>query len=493
MTTAEDERGFADLAAAQDLAADAILDAPAKRKLNLNIAITDTGPCKKHISIEVPQSDVEREFEDTLKGLRKEAQVPGFRPGRAPRTLVQRRFRKEVAGQVKSNLLMACMEQLDEEYKLNPITQPNLDLEALDIPEHGPLKLELDVEVQPDFDLPDYKGLHLNRPTKTISEKDIDTQLTTFMERYAPLVPKLEGGAELGDFITADVSFHKDGIALNSSKELQFRLQPELRFQDGKIPGFDKCMVGAKPGDVRTTEAQVGSSSPDPALRGQNVQVTIHVHDLKKLRLPELDQNFLDSIGFDTVEELRGALAELLERRLKFQQRQALRRQALDILIEKVPFDLPSDLVTRQERNTLRQQVEEMRSHGLSDAQIRAREAELRANAHEQTLRSVKEYFLLSKIATTEGIEIEQEDVDHEINAIAARTDESPRRIRARIDKEGQADNLAQQILERKALDCILESAKIEDVVMDEEHDVETIDETAVVAPEGETEDASAE
>ena len=495
MTTAEDERGLADQAAAQDLAVASILDEPVKRKLDLNIAITDTGPCKKHIAIEVPQVEVERQFEDTLKGLRKDAQVPGFRPGRAPRVLVQRRFRKEVAGQVKSNLLMACMEQLDEDFKLNPITQPNLDLDALEIPEHGPLKFEIDVEVQPDFDLPEYKGLSLKRPVKTISDRDIDTQLNTFMERYAQLIPKLEGGAELGDFITADVAFHKDGVALNTSKELQFRLQPELRFQDGKISAFDKCMVGAKPGDVRDTEAQVGSSSPDPALRGQNVQVTIHVHDLKRLRLPQLDEAFLDSIGFETVEELRGALGELLERRIKFQQRQALRRQLLDTMIQQVPFDLPNDLVARQERSTLRQQVEEMRNNGLSDSQIRAREAELRANAHEQTLRSLKEYFLLSKIATAEGIEIEQEDFDQEIETIAARTDESPRRIRARIEKDGLAEGLAQQILERKALDMILDSAKIEDVAMDEEHAVETVDESAVATPEAgdEASDSSAE
>ena len=491
MSTADDDRILTGQAA--DLEGDdQPFPVPPKRKLDLNIKISDSGPCKKHISIEVPHEEVERQFTDTLKDLRKEAQVPGFRPGRAPRVLVQRRFRKEVAGQVKSTLLMSCMEQLDEDYKLNPISQPNLDLEALEIPENGPLTFEIDVEVQPDFETPQYKHLTLKRPTKSITEKDVDAQLTTFMERYAQLIPKLEGGAELGDFVTADLVFHKGGVTLNTAKELQFRLQPELRFQDGRIPSLGKTMVGVKPGEVRDAEAQVGSSSPDPALRGQTVDVTIHVHDLKRLRLPELNEEFLESIGFDNSEELRDALKEVLERRIKFQQRQALRRQLLDSLIEQVPFDLPKDLVARQERSTLRQQVDEMRQNGLSDAQIRAREAEIRANAHEQTLRSLKEYFLLSKIADSEGIEVESDDFEQEIHSIANRSDESPRRIRARIDKEGLSEGLAQQILERKTLDSILEAIAIEDVPMDEEVAVETIDQTATTAAEGEADDESA-
>jgi trigger factor len=485
MSTGEDEREPAvevEGQEGQEQADDS--GTPPKRKIDLNVTITDSGPCKKHIAIEIPQVEVERQFDDTLKDMRKEAQVPGFRPGRAPRGLVQRRFRKEVAGQVKSNLLVACMERLDEDYKLNPITQPNLDLEAIEIPDHGPLTFELDVEVQPEFDVPSYKGMRLKRPVKTINDRDIAAQLEVFLERYAQLVPKLEGGAELGDFVIADLVFHKDGVTLNTAKELQFRLQSELRFQDGRIPDLAGSLVGARPGDVRDAEAQVGTSSPDPALRGQTIRVTIRVQDLKRLRLPELNAEFLESIGFESVDELREALRDVLERRVRFQQRQALRHQLLDSLIAQVPFDLPHDLVARQERKTLRRQVEEMRQHGLSESQIRAREAEVRANAHEQTLKSLKEYFLLSRVAQAEGIEIAEDDIDMEIDAIAARTDESPRRIRARIEKEELAEGLAQQILERKTLDAMLEAVTIEDVPMDEEEHVETVDRAAVAAPE---------
>jgi trigger factor len=467
-------------------------EAEAKTKLALDVQIEDVGPCKKHVKVAIPRSDVEKQFTESLGDMTKEAHVPGFRPGHAPRGLVEKRFRKEVANQVKSALLMASLEQLDEDYKLNPISQPNLDVAAIELPDDGPMKYEIEVEVRPDFPLPAYKDLTVKRPSKTIGEADVDASLKSFLERYAQLVPKLEGGAELSDFITADLKFHKDGEALNEAKEIQFRLQPELRFQDGHIPNLEGVLKGAKPGESKEATAQIGSSSPDPRLRGQSIGVTVVVHDLKTLRMPEVDETFLRGIGFDSLDDLRTGLREVLERRLEFQKREALRREIVDQLLDKTPIDLPADLVSRQEALTLRRRFHELRESGLDEASIRAREAQIRANVHESTLQSLKEFFLLAKIAEAEGIKVEDEDLEAEILALAARTDESPRRIRARVQKEGLEDVLASQILERKTIDRIGEYVKFEETALPEEAPVETIDETVGVATEG-AEVASAE
>jgi trigger factor len=416
--------------------------------------------------------------------MKREAMVPGFRPGHAPRTLIEKRFRKQVADQVKSTLLMAALEQLDEDYKLNPITQPQLDVAAIAIPDEGPLKFEMEVEVRPEFPLPAYKALTVHRPVKTLSEGDVDAQLKHFLERYAQMVPKLEGGAEIGDFLTADLRFHRDGQVLNEVKEIQFRLQPELRFQDGSVPEVGAALAGIKPGESREAEARIGSGSVDPGLRGQSIRVTFDVKDLKQIRLPEVNAAFLSSIGFESLGELRDALREILERRLKSQQRQAIRREIMDRLIQETPFDLPADLVERQEKSTIRRLVMEMKQEGLNENEIRAREAQIRANARESTQRSLKEFFILAQIAEAEGIKVEDADFDVEIEAIAARSDESTRRVRARIEKEGLADTLASQILERKTLDRIFEYVKYEEVpLVEQEVAVETLDQTATSAP----------
>lgn len=456
-----------------------------KTKLALDVQIEDVGPCKKHVKVAIPRADVERQFKDSLGEMTKEAHVPGFRPGHAPKGLVEKRFRKEMANQVKSALLMASLEQLDEDYKLNPISQPNLDVAAIELPDDGPMKYEIEVEVRPDFPLPAYKALTVKRASRTIGESDVDAALNSFLERYAQLVPKLEGGAELGDFLTADLKFHKDGEALNEAKEVQFRLQPELRFQDGHIPGLEAALKGVRPGESREAQAQIGSGSPDPKLRGQTIAATVVVHDLKTLRMPEVNDEFLRGVGFDNLEDLREGLRGVLERRLEFQKQEALRREIVDQLLEKTPIDLPADLVKRQETLTLRRRLHELRESGLDDAAIRAREAQVRANVHESTLQSLKEFFLLAKIAEAEGIKVEDEDLEQEITALALRTDESPRRIRARVQKEGLEDVLASQILERKAIERIGEYVKFEETALPEEAAVETIDETVGVAAEG--------
>jgi trigger factor len=457
-------------------------DEPTPQKLDLDVQITDVGPCKKHLKVAIAREDIDRQFDESLGTMKREAAVPGFRPGRAPRELVQKRFRKEVSEQVKSTLLMASLDQIDEDYKLHPISQPTLDLKAIELPEEGPLRFELDLEVQPEFTLPDYKSLTVKRPIKSIADPDVDAQLKLFLERYAQLVPKLEGGAVIGDFITADMRFLRDGQTLNEAKELQFRLQPELRFQDGSVPDAGSTLVGVKPGETRETDAKIGSGCADPALRGQTVRVSFTVHDLKQLRLPNVDTAFLNEIGFETEAELREALREILERRFRSQQRNAIRREILDQLLKETPFDLPADLVKRQEKDTLRRLILDMRQEGLSDTEIRAREAEIRTNAHESALRGLKEFFLLVKIAEAEDIKLEEEDYDLEIESIAARTDESPRRVRARIAKEGTSEAIGSQILERKTIDRIIESVRFQDVPLVEQKAVETLDQTATTA-----------
>jgi trigger factor len=459
--------------------AEAESETPAKPKLALDVQIEDVGPCKKHVKVAIPRSDIEKQFDESLGEITKDAQVPGFRKGHAPREYVKRRFRKEVASQVKQTLLMTSLQQLDEDYKLNPITQPDLDIEAIELPDDGPMKFEIEVEVRPDFALPTYKALGVKRPSKTIEESDVDAQLKRFLEGYAQLVPKFEGGAEVGDYITADLKFDKEGVELNEVKEIQFRLQPELRFQDGKINDLEEALTGVRPGETREAGAEIGSSSPDPRLRGQSIRVRFVVNDLKTLRMPDVNSGFLQSVGFDSLDDLRTGLRGVLERRLEFQKRAAIRREIVDQLLATTPIDLPADLVSRQEKATLTRQVYELRDSGLGEREIKAREAELRANAHETTLLSLKEFFLLAKIAEAEGIKVEEADIENEIEALAQRSDESVRRVRARVEKEGLTDALASQILERKTIDRIAEFVKFEEVALVEDRAVETINETA--------------
>ncbi len=467
----------------------------AKRKLEMEVAITDVGPCKKHLKITIPRQEIDRQFEESLNELRKDAVVPGFRPGKAPRQLIVKRFKKVVANQVKSALLTSSLEQIDADYDLEPITQPRLDVDAIEIPEQGPLNFEMDVEVRPQFAVPNLKGRKVKRPVMEITDKLVDEYVTHWLESRGQIVPKLEGPAEIGDYLTADLIFHyPDGRVMNQAKEIQFRLQSELRFQNGTIAQAGSALVGVKPGDTREVKATLGSAIDDPSLRGATIAVEVRVIDLKRLRVPELDQEFLNSVDLASVDELRDEVRTFLTHKLESEQRQAIRAQLLDAMLRETPFDLPADLVSREEKSTIETLVARLKQEGTTDREIRACAAQIRANAHESTRRALQEYLLLSRIADEESITVEEEDFALEIEAIAARTKESVRRVRARVEKEGGARSMATQILERKVIDRILEEADIEDVAVAprEEASVETID-VAAVAPAGDTGEAAAE
>jgi trigger factor len=317
----------------------------------------------------------------------------------------------------------------------------------------------------------------------------VDAEYQRFLQRYAQEIPKPEGAvAELGDLVTADLQFEKDGVILNTVRERKLQVLPTLQFTDGVIPDFGACLVGARIGDVREATAQIRSSSRDAALRGQSVRVFIKLLDLKSQRLPEVNAAFLALHGFDDVEHLRAEIRRMLERRRTYQQQRAVRQAILEPLLKQTPIELPAELVARQEKSTLQSLVHQLRQSGLSENEIRAQEVQIRANAHEATLRSLRELFLLARIAEAENIALDPEDLEQEILEIAERTGETPRRVRARLEKDGLVDALATQIIERKSIERILTYAQIENVplVPPQEEPIETLEEATAAPPESE-------
>jgi trigger factor len=476
---------FDDAGAAEGSTAmvDALSQAEMKPKLDMKVAVNDVGACKKHVKITISRNDIERQFAESVGAFGKDASVPGFRKGHAPTQLIQRRFRKEVSGQVKSALLLASLEQLEDEQKIRPISQPQIDIEAIELPDLGPFEFEFDVEVQPEFPLPDYKNLTIKRPIRVVHDSDIDVELKKYIERFAQVVPKLEGGVAEGDYVTANITFLNNGAVRNEVRDVNFRVFPELRFTDGFIPDLAKAIEGAKIGESRITKAEIGSASADEAIRGQSIDVSIEILDIKTVRLPEVDAAFLDRLGFDSLEEFRTAIRSMLERRYKFQQEQAIRHELFNQLYAQHPFEMPAEMIAGQMKTAIERRVIEMQSAGLSEREIRNRSAEIRSFAHETTLRDLKEYFILSRIAEVENVKVEESDIDDEIELIADQSDQSIRRVRAQIEKEGRQDALAAQILERKTIARILEFVKFEDVeLIPENKDVETLDESAASA-----------
>ena len=448
-------------------------------KLKLKIDVKDTGPCKKHIRVTVERNSIDDVEEKILNDYVARAEVPGFRPGRVPESLVRRRFKKELSEQLKQQVLMQSLEQLAEDSKLDPINEPNLDLETIDIPEEGDFEYEFDIEVRPTFDLPAYKGLKIERPTHDVSDAEVNAYLNKYLEQYATLEP-VEGAAQLDDYVTVDVTFEHKGTPINSFSAETVRVRPTLQFPDAELAGFDKLMVGAKEGDSKEGQFKISSEAADINLRGETITAKFQVLSVKRASLPAIDDEILSRLGSESEEQLRGQVKTTLERQVKYEQRQATRRQVLQQITESAKWDLPEELVTRQVENAMNREILEMQQAGFTTREIAARENQLRQKSLTTTRQNLKEHFILDRVAAEENIEVSREELENEIFMMAWQSVENPRRLRSRMIKNGLIENLHAQIRERKAVDVILENAEFKDIPMKPPFDttIEPVDRT---------------
>lgn len=448
-----------------------------KPKLQLQVQVDRRGACERHITVSIPREDIDRYFDKEFSELVPTAQIPGFRPGHAPRKLVEKRFRKDVAEKVKNELLMESLAQVNEDEKLAAISEPEIDLEAIEMPQEGPLSFEFDLEVRPEFDLPKWKGLVVEKPVREFTTQDIDRTLHDLLANRGRLVP-YDGPAEPGDYITTNLKFTHGDEVLSSADEEVIRIRPVLSFRDGKIEHFDQLMAGVTAGETRHGEAELAADAPNVALRGQKVTAAFGVLEVKRLQMPELTEDLLADLGdFESEAELRDAIKETLERRLQYEQRRRARQQVAAQLTVAADWELPPGLLERQGRRELQRAVLELQRSGFGDHEIRAHENEIRQNSRVATARALKEHFILERIAEDQEIEIEEADYDEEIRLIAAQSNESPRRVRARLEKAGSMDVLRNQIVERKVIDLILKEAQFKEVPYEQEEvEAEAID-----------------
>lgn len=433
-------------------------------KLSLQVEIKKPSACERRIVVRVARTDIDRYFDKEFSELMPQAQVPGFRPGRAPRKLVEKHFRKQIAEKVKLQVIYDAVEQINQEYQLTPISEPDLDIDAIELPSEGDMLFEFELEVRPEFDLPQWKGLKLRVPHREITDEDVQYHLDQVLENRGRLTPH-DGPAQAGDYISADIVFRCDGKELTRYKELLVPLREKLSLADGEIADFGKAMEGVSPGETRTLSALITGENADEELRGRQAEAEFHVLEVKRIVKAELTPEFLEELGgYQSEAELRDAIRDMLANQVQYNRRKAAREQVSQLLTEAADWELPPQLLKRQTDREFRRAVMELEASGFSEEMVLAQANQLHRNASKMVAEALKEHFILERIAEEEKITVDEADFDREIALLAQQRRESPRRIRAQLEKAGGMDVLTNQIIERKVLDLILENAQYEQV-----------------------------
>src|SRR5688572_3953499 len=219
-----------------------------KKKLNLQVKVDKTNTCKRHVTVTISREDIDRYFQEAFDEFTPKAEVPGFRPGRAPRKLVEKNFREQMSNQVKGSLLMDSVSQVADSEEFSAISEPEFDFEAVEMPEDGPLTFEFDIEVRPEFDMPEWKGLKLNRHVHEYSDEEVEKHLRKLLVRYGKTVSREDAVAEPEDRLGIKITFRDGEQVLSEVTQDAVAIKPTLSFSDGNIEGFDKLVLGKKAG-----------------------------------------------------------------------------------------------------------------------------------------------------------------------------------------------------------------------------------------------------
>lgn len=432
----------------------------------MNATVEPLPNCLATLKVEVGTNEVHRVREKVIQSYLSQAQIPGFRPGKSPRPLVEKRFSKEIAEQVESDLLNESLQNAIREKSIRMLTVLNVD--DVQMNSDG-LSFSATLVTVPEFELPNYKGIAVNVPPAEVPESEVDAALENLRARLADFVDLSEDrGASMEDFIVVDYVgtidgkpvhevFPKVGQILSENQGFWIRMTDEAFF-----PGFCAHLTGARPGDVREFQIEAPADFPVEGFGGQKVDYKVTLKEIKVRVLPELDDAFAHQVAsVESLEKLRELVRKELEINKKAQIDGRKRDQAMEHLLSMVECELPEDLSRAESRRVLQEVLEENQRRGVTSEMLQQNEKELVASAAQTARNRVKGSFILSRIAETENLRASREDLLERVSAIARRADMSVEKAIKEINRRRMFPDIEAEITAAKALDFVVEHATV--------------------------------
>ena len=430
------------------------------------VTIEESGPCKKKVSVEIPAEKIKKSLDEKYGQLRKEAAVPGFRKGRAPVRLLEKRFGKEVSEQIKLKLLVDASESAVKDKELNILGEPDFDHEKIELPEEGAMKFEFEVEVRPQFDLPELEGIAVEKPTTEIADEQIDEEIDTMRKRAGIWTPKEEGAVELEDQVVADVVL-KIEDAPEDEKHDDMEIFVRKNGFVGPVPveNLDEVLSGAVGGETKEVSVDIPESFFNEEYRGKKIDVEIEIKEIKSLEPAELNAGFFERFGVDSEDELRERIGDYARSQAEQDVRSSMGDQVYRYLLDNCKFELPGDIVADQSMRVLQREYSNLLIRGAKREQVEERMEELRASSAQRAEEQLRLFFIMSKVAEKlEVPEASEEEVNGYIAQVAVSRQRRPEKMRQELERDGSLEQFKLQVREQKCIEKLLESANITEV-----------------------------
>jgi len=425
----------------------------------MKVTVEELSPSKRALNVEVPPERVAGRVEAVFREWGQKLQLPGFRRGHVPREVIQRRFEAEVHEEVLRALIPDSYQEALTQAAIEPVSQPAVE----DVHFHAgePLRYRAVVEVKPPVAVQDYRGVALEREKIEVSDQEVDRALEYLREDAAEYVP-MEGWPALKDdlvILDHEGSLNGKPFKGGSGKNLTVALGHE-----GYLPGFTEQLTGTQKGETKQFALQMPADYPRKELAGRSVDFRVTVKEVKKRRVPELNDDFAKSVGdVETLAALRDKLRQQLLQRKTREQDAALKRALMDKLVQQTAVEVPEAMVEREAAALLEELAMTFRNTGGVVEGLPDNPEALQAHARETATRRVKEALLLEAVAKQEQLTVTDEEIASEVNTLAGLYRKDPAAVRRALDDPARRAGLAGRLLERKALDFLFQHATITD------------------------------
>ncbi|MFI5059627.1 MAG: trigger factor [Candidatus Acidiferrales bacterium] len=415
--------------------------------------------CRRELDLEIPAEEVSRAMERVAKEFARIANVPGFRRGKAPISLIRRRFADDIKGEVLQSLVPERVEKAVAEQKLTPVSQPQVD--KLDYAEGQPLKFRAVFEVLPDFELRDYKGLEIEIPAMDITDEDVAKTLEEMRERAAAFAPVEGRTVENGDFVQLKLL----GTPAGGGDPLQADSVLCHIGAEETMEAFNENLRGAKVGEHKNFDVVYPADYPDAKLAGKTYHYAAEVLGIKTKKLPELNDEFAKDVSdAATLDELKKKVREDLEHQRDHKHKELLHEKILAALVKLHDFPVPEALVEHQMDVRLERVVRSLAAQGVDPRAVNVDWVTLRRRQQERAADDVKAELIVDRIASKETIDVNDQEVDHELQHLAGHSGESAEAIRARLTKQGTLDRMKAKLRSDKTLDWLAQNSRIKTV-----------------------------
>ena len=429
----------------------------------MQVSVEDINSVKKTLHIEIPEADVVSELDKSYNEIKKKAKVKGFRPGKVPRSVVVRLYKKDVHADVTSKLIQSSFMEAIKETDLNIVGTPQVDPPELQ--DSGPYKYDATVEISPDIEDIDYKGLALKRTNYKISDEEVDTQLKMLQKNMAQhQIVEPARPAQDGDYVLIDYEGFKNGRPFaETAKTENFN----LKIGEGPISkDFDDQLVGMQPEDSKEFAVNFPPDYFNDKLKDLEISFQVTLNEIREEVLPAIDDVLAKKAGqYESLDELKTAIMENLEQGYAKRVDQELNEQIFSDLIAKSDFEVPDAMVDMELEGIINEAERSFAYRNITLEQMGLTKESIAEKYRDTALKQVKRHLILGKMVKQEELSLSDDELEDALNEMAASFNQPVAEIKKYYDQsKDKLEYFKHTILEKKAIKLIIDSNEIEDV-----------------------------